>query len=1229
MIRKLTTYLLLLLVFGISITNAQLSGTYYVGQGQQYSTLTKNNGLFSDINTNGLSGNVIAYVTSDLNEDGSRPINRWSEFGGSNYTVTIKPFDASEKLIFSNSANGTIILNGARNVTIDGSSGGSGKYLRIRCSNNNVSTITFSNGASKNTLTNCYVEGNNITTTGTSNLGTIFFGSTTGTQGNDSNTISNCDIRDRSDATGYPAYAIYSYSTAGSSAQYNISNSIISNNIYNFWEDGDFCGGIYITIGSGNGWAINGNSFYQTVPRNSVSAITGGWNIIFLNFTGINNCTVSNNFIGGSGPLCSGAPWTATSTTALQLPAIRLFVGSTIASNIQGNTISNINFTSTANANNGLPFVAILAQVGNVNISNNTIGSSIGSNNISVNIAGTGNFTQTVRGIDQRGSGNILNNTVGSITLSGTITNTFTFDGISYISNPGSNINISNNTIGNSTVSKSIFVTSSILPAVLNGINSGVIGSSSTISNNIIANLTSNSTNSNSAIYSLIHTGSGSASITGNSIHDINSSNTNETNTGVLGILNTSSASNQTISSNTIYGLRATTSSNVNNNITGIDIEGSTGSGSIGNNRIYDLTNSSTGASPSIYGIKAFWGSWTALNNQVTITNGEATYNVNNKEKTENNHTVCRVLSCTRSNINNGIGSITANNSTFSNTTGQNINSESKQISFGIDATNGIQIFGIVDASGGTWNYYYNSVYIGGTASTGSSNSYCYIRTNNTTVSLRNNLFFNARTGGSGSHYAIANNYTTPTTNWPNTASNYNLLVSANPNKIGEWGSGTNRTINQWRTSSGGDNSSWSSTSDSIIASNLFTSIADGNLNIKPGLGATWYVNGKGIALPTYGTDFNGNSRSMTVTTGATDIGSNEYTPSSIPILATQVGIISPGSTTIYNFANRTISSITWGNSGTNPSSINIYYFSGTNPPNSVSGALYSNAYWLINATGGSGYTYNIVINYDLAIQGTIISENNIRIAKSDDNGITWQPYLTQGSGSGQYQLNTVNKTITLNGLNSFSLFTLTDNSAPLPVVLSSFGAQTLGRDINLIWKTTHEINNSGFALERIANFNNSGYTDWAQVSFLSGHGNSYSEQSYAYTDRKLASGKYKYRLKQIDYNGNYEYFNLNEPDEILIGAPLQFDISQNYPNPSNPNTKIDYQLPFSANVSLKVYDATGREVVTLVNQNQEAGYYSVEFIGNSFSSGIYFYEFSAVGNGQKLHKAMKMVLKK
>lgn len=192
-------------------------------------------------------------------------------------------------------------------------------------------------------------------------------------------------------------------------------------------------------------------------------------------------------------------------------------------------------------------------------------------------------------------------------------------------------------------------------------------------------------------------------------------------------------------------------------------------------------------------------------------------------------------------------------------------------------------------------------------------------------------------------------------------------------------------------------------------------------------------------------------------------------------------------------------------------------------------------------------------------------------------------------------------------------------NNEPLPVALMSFGSEIVKRDVILNWITAAEIDNAGFEIERrIAGSENT----WSKIGFVAGNKTTNTPTHYIYEDRKLESGKYEYRLKQLDFNGNYAYYELK--NKVEVGVPTKLNLSQNYPNPFNPLTKIDFDLPADSKVSIVLYDMLGKEVMTVVNGNYKAGYYTISLNAEKLASGTYFYRLST--GGQVLTKKMSVV---
>lgn len=226
------------------------------------------------------------------------------------------------------------------------------------------------------------------------------------------------------------------------------------------------------------------------------------------------------------------------------------------------------------------------------------------------------------------------------------------------------------------------------------------------------------------------------------------------------------------------------------------------------------------------------------------------------------------------------------------------------------------------------------------------------------------------------------------------------------------------------------------------------------------------------------------------------------------------------------------------------------------------------------------------------------LADLNGNIAYTKDAGVTWtqaKKILDHGLYSG--------------ALNNDKLFFVGSGGTILqgyadpevPVELVSFSANVNQSTVILNWATATETNNRGFEIER--KFNNGA---WEVIGFVNGKGSTTNISVYSYSDLTSLSGKYSYRLKQLDYDGTYAFSDIVE---VNIGLPIQFSLSQNYPNPFNPSTTISFTIPKSEFVTLKVFNMLGQEVKTLVNGFTEAGSYNKIFNASELSSGTYFYQ--------------------
>lgn len=771
---------------------------------------------FTAINSGSQTGaTIFVNITGNTSETSTATLNAGTWSG-----LNILPSGGSARTISGSIAGPLIDLNGADKVLIDGlNSGGNSLTIDNQDIGTSSSTIRMINDAHLVAVQNCTILGAGTATTS----GTIFLSSANGT-GNDTITFSSCTIDQSS--TGTPTNGIYSTGSVVAN-QENSTIAINACNIANFYNTATIsCG---ILVGSGNtDWTIQNCRFYQGASRSYTTANTHR----AIQITSGNNHIVAGNTIGYATAAGTGT-YTMTSTVATRFIGIEISAGIAVASSVQGNTITAISLGTSSGATTTYGVLCgISITGGNVNVGNITP-------NIIGGASGTGLLTAvpttsqgSIVGIhcSSMGTVQIRNNVIGGLTSSGASPSIA--GGVSGINVSGGalSLTISGNTIGNATANNmragtSGFTTGS---SIATGISLASVGLNAvTVSNNTIQNFVSYGTGGSGYVRGLWTSQSVSTTptltITGNTISNLSTQSTLSTIANglasALGI-NVAVGNNDVVSGNTISNI-----SNFNSGSGGYFVCGITcGNGvntSIYNNAIYGLSNASTSTAASSPGIVA----------GVLIRSGTTQVSVYNN-----------MIS---------LGNAQATNTAF---------------------------VGIMSNHGSTPDpvdhIYHNTINIEGVAASGAQPSFGYCRgdfsgsTKTITVDLRNNLITNTRSGGTGTHYAIANNYgaTVSAVGW---TSDYNVLNAAVP---GYWGA--DQAFAGWQTASGGDVNSYSGIAVTYVNS-------AGDLHLNMGTTPTSIESG-GQLIASVVTDIDAQNRpgpSGSVNGGALapDIGADEF----------------------------------------------------------------------------------------------------------------------------------------------------------------------------------------------------------------------------------------------------------------------------------------------------------------------------------------------------------------
>jgi hypothetical protein len=900
-----------------------LSGAKTVGPTGDYASLTA---AFAAINSNGLVGNVdlqlqAAYVSSVE----TFPIVSSNASAVGIYNVRVYP-TVTGLTITSSNTTGTLNLNGGANITFDGrvNATGSTKDLIIENTSTSGYAIQFINDAVSNNIRYCTIRGVNTNTTN----GVVLFNNTTGTTGNDNNTIDNCDIRDGSTT---PVNCIYAAGSITTTTLNNSGNTISNCNIYNYFAAASDHYGINISAGNTD-WTITGNSFYQTSSRViTTSSTTSGVRI--SNSSG-NNFVITNNFIGGSAASCGGTAMTYTGSTTIGVifRGLQLTVGSTTATSVQGNTIQNLDITtgSSSSSQSGISLITGKFYCGTT--SGNLIGSTTSPNSIKFNLQNTtttttSNFVQGIlAGTGTPDSMIIRNNTIAGIEAKTTGVGFMSVRCISFQGTSGVGI-IENNTIGSSSVINSITasnstvsVASGLIGIISFGANTAVVQQ---INNNTIQNLRYSSTSTSGSVIGITLPGSsgGSFTCTGNIIRAL-SGNQPSTGTGtsasVIGVSCTASTTGgNTISQNTIHTLSNSNTSTAIIHVVGLAYNGpTTGTNLIARNFIHSLTEgANTGSTSTIAGINITGGTTSIQNNMVRL----------------------------------GIDS--AGNAITDNR-----------------AINGI------NESTGTNNYYFNSVYLGGSAN-GNLSTFAFVSSVTlNTRAFRNNIFVNVRSNaGTGRSVAIGLGGT-----WPNpsglTLNNNIYFVSGTGTVMGRnTSTATDYTdMNAWRAALG-------------TGFDVASGFGDPNFVLPAGTNATvdLHVQGttpaeaSGAAIAAITDDFDGQTRSSLT---PTDIGADAGNFTALDIFAPVISYSVLASTT--STINRTTSSfatitdVTGVNTtaGTSP---RLYYKRSTDANTYVDNTSASNGWKFAEATNSTS-PFDFTIDYSLLNGGTGVSAGTI-----------------------------------------------------------------------------------------------------------------------------------------------------------------------------------------------------------------------------------------------------------